>query len=64
MDKKATKKPKRKAQNDYEQRSQAVCVVVYNPEGRPMPDSIANEIVDAACEIAVRDGFLVSFTRT
>lgn len=63
MNKVKAPKPKRKSQ-DYEHRSQAVCVVVYNPEGRPMPDSIADEVADAAAVIAKREGFFVSVTRT
>lgn len=61
-DKKA-KRHNRKEQA-YKNRSQAVCVVAFNPEGRPVPDGLANEIADAVSDIAVREGLLVSLTRS
>jgi hypothetical protein len=62
-DKGKAKRKNRKDQN-YKQRSQAVCVVAYNSEGRPIPDGLSNEIADAVSEIAVREGLFVSLTRS
>lgn len=59
------KKAKRgRKEQPYKGRSQAVCVVAFNPEGRPVPDGLANEIADAVSDIAVREGLLVSLTRS
>jgi hypothetical protein len=60
------KKPQKRKHKDqsYKHRSQAVCLVAYNPEGRPVPDKLANEMADAVSNIAVREGFFVSVTRS
>ncbi len=48
----------------YVQRSPAVCIVVHDPSGKPMPDSDATEIVNSIHEIAFSKGYLINFTRT
>lgn len=58
------KKRNKYRNENYKHRSPAVCVVAYNAEGRPVPDSLANEMADAVSEIAVREGLVVSVTRS
>lgn len=63
-DKKPQKRTKYQKDQSYKHRSQAVCLVAYNPEGRPVPDKLANEMADAVSNIASREGFFVSVTRS
>lgn len=55
-------KPRRR--EGYLPKSPAVCVVVHDPSGKPMPDKLATEIINVVTEIALREKYLVSFTRT
>lgn len=67
MDKKTQSKRPRKGprrSEGYQQKSNAVCVVAYDPGGKTMPDSVATEITNAVYEVAARNGYLISFTRT
>lgn len=48
----------------YVHKSPAVCIVVHDPSGKPMPDSVAAQIVNTIHETAVNNGYLISFTRT
>lgn len=59
---KGKRKPRK--EQSYKNRSQAVCVVAYNPEGRAIPDNLANEIVNVVSDIATREGLFVSLTRS
>lgn len=56
-------RPKRRHEG-YMHKSPAVCVVVHDPAGRAMPDKIAAEIINRVTDIALREGYLVNFTRT
>lgn len=58
-----SKKPRRRREG-YIAKSPAVCVVVHDPSGRPMPDGIAAKIVNEVTEIALQNGYLINFTRT
>jgi len=51
-------------QGGYVPKSPAVCIVVHDPSGRPMPDKDADAIVNTIHEIAVSRGYIISFTRT
>lgn len=55
---------KRKGKQGYLHRSPAICVVVHDPGGRAMPNSVANEILERVTEIALREGYLINYTRT
>jgi len=55
---------RRKRNEGYAHKSPAVCIVAYDMNGRPMPDSHATEIVNTVTEIALRHGYLINFTRT
>lgn len=48
----------------YLAQSPAICVVVHDPTGKPMPDKIATTILNNVTEIALENGFLINFTRT
>lgn len=62
--KKGRKKfPKGTVRKGYTSTSPAVCVVVHDLGGRPMPDRVANEIADAVTEKAVKYGYVVNITR-
>lgn len=58
------KRSKYRKEQSYKHRSQGVCLVAYNLEGRPVPDNLANEMADAVSNIAAREGFVVSVTRS
>ena len=63
MDKKKKySKPKRK--EGYLHKSPAICVVVHDMHGNPMPDAVAAQILNAVTDIAINNNYLVSFTRT
>lgn len=57
------RRPKQRS-NSYVHRSPAVCVVVYDLSGRPMPDSDATEIVNSIFDVALDKGYVINFTRT
>lgn len=48
----------------YLHQSPAVCVVVHDPSGRPMPEGVAARVVNSVHEVAIENGYLISFTRT
>lgn len=57
------KKPRRRREG-YLHKSPAVCVVIHDPSGRPMPDATATEILNRVTELAIKNGYLINFTRT
>lgn len=57
------RRPKQRS-NNYVHRSPAVCVVVYDLGGRPMPDADATEIVNSIFDVAMEKGYVINFTRT
>lgn len=57
-------KQQRRRRHGYIHKSPAVCIVVHDPSGRPMPDAIAAKIINNVTEIALDEGYLFSFTRT
>jgi hypothetical protein len=63
MGKKPTGKPRRRREG-YLHKSPAICVVIHDPTGRPMPDNVAAEILNNVTQIAISNGFLINFTRT
>lgn len=58
-----SKRPRRRNEG-YIHKSPAVCVVVYDPTGKPMPDNVAARILNAVHETALEEGYIISFTRT
>lgn len=60
----AQKPTKRRRREGYVHKSPAICVVVHDPMGKPLADSTVTEILNNVTEIALRDGLLISFTRT
>lgn len=54
----------RRRQEGYVHKSPAVCIVVHDPAGNEMPNEIAAEIINQVTEIALRQGYLINFTRT
>lgn len=58
------KRRNRRRNEGYLHKSPAVCVVVHDPSGNPMPDKIAAEILNKVTDIALREGYLINFTRT
>lgn len=56
------RRPKRS--NGYVHRSPAVCVVVYDLSGRPIPDTDATEIVNSIFDVAMAKGYVINFART
>lgn len=65
------KKPRKKRRNKsnshrkqgYTNVSPAVCIVLYDLAGRPMPDKIAAEFINTAAGIAKKYGYVISSTR-
>lgn len=60
--KKSKGRPRRR--EGYINKSPAVCIVVHDPTGQPLPDGVATEIVNAVNDISLGHGLLLSFTRT
>lgn len=57
------RKPRRRREG-YIHKSPAICVVVHDPSGKPMPDKIAADILNNVTEVAIQNGYLINFTRT
>lgn len=55
-------KTKKRKINPFTRKS-SVAVVVYDPSGAPMQDSVAEEIANSITEIAKRENYFVSVTR-
>lgn len=64
MEKKRSYKPKPKRKEGYLHKSPAVCIVVHDMHGKPMPDTVAAQILNAVTDIAIANNYLISFTRT
>lgn len=47
----------------YTSTSPAVCIVLYDLSGRPMPDKIAAEFVNIAGNLANKYGYAMNYTR-
>lgn len=60
----AEKRNRRRRNEGYLHKSPAICVVVHDPAGNPMPDKIAAEILNDVTQVALREGYLINFTRT
>lgn len=58
------KKRRNTRNRGYVPKSPGVCVVVHDPTGAAMSDTIANEVVNSIFEIAQSHGYLINFTRT
>jgi hypothetical protein len=63
-EKKVQQPRKRRRREGYLHKSPAVCIVVHDPTGRPMPDAVANEILNDVTDLALKHGYLINFTRT
>lgn len=57
------KRPRRRTEG-YIHKSPAVCIVVHDPTGKPMPNAMATEIINTVSELAMKNGYLINFTRT
>lgn len=57
-------KPKSRRKEGYLHKSPAICVVVHDMHGNPMPDAVAAQILNAVTDIAMSHNYLISFTRT
>lgn len=57
-------KRRRRRREGYIHKSPAICVVVHDMQGQPMPDAIAAKILNSVTEIALKHNYLISFTRT
>lgn len=57
------RRPRRRKEG-YIAKSPAVCVVVHDPSGKAMPDALATQVINSVTEIAIKNGYLISFTRT
>lgn len=60
----ADKPRRRRRREGYLHKSPAICVVVHDMHGKPMPDAMATQILNAVTDIALENMYLVSFTRT
>lgn len=60
----ADPKRRRKRREGYLPKSPAICVVVHDMHGKPMPDAVAAKILNAVTDIALEHSYLISFTRT
>ena len=65
MDKKSKGRrfPKGSKRKGYTAASPAICMVVHDLGGLPVGDKVANEILDAVTEKAVKYGYVVNYTR-
>lgn len=57
------RKNNKKRNHGYTSTSPAVCIVLYDIAGRPMPDKIATEFVNIAADLADKYGYVINFTR-
>lgn len=64
MTDKSKDKRRRRRREGYIPKSPAICIVVHDMHGRPMPDPIAAQILNAVTDIALQNNYLISFTRT
>lgn len=55
---------RRRRREGYLHKSPAVCIVVHDMHGKPMPDAMAAQILNAVTEIALANQYLINFTRT
>lgn len=60
---KGRKFPKGSQRKGYVQASPAVCTVVHDLGGMGISDKIAQEVVDAVTEVAVKYGYVVNYAR-
>jgi hypothetical protein len=62
----AKQKPQRTRRRNegYIHKSPAICIVVHDPQGKPMPDADAKDILGEITSIALKRGYLINFTRT
>jgi hypothetical protein len=58
------RRPRRRRNEGYIAKSPAVCIVVHDPSGNPMPDKVAAEILNSINAVALDNGYLINFTRT
>lgn len=55
---------RRKRREGYLPKSPAICIVIHDMHGKPMPDLIAAQILNGVTEIALEHQYLINFTRT
>lgn len=55
--------PKGTQRKGYSNATNAICMVVHDLGGMPVNDKIANEILDAVTEKAVKYGYVVNYAR-
>lgn len=53
-----------KRREGYIQKSNAVCVVAYDLNGKPIPDDVATKIVNAVFQVTQNERLAINFTRT
>lgn len=63
-DRKNNKGRPRRRREGYLHKSPAVCIVVHDPTGKPMPDKTATEILNTLNDVAMKNGYIINFTRT
>ena len=61
---KRSKEHQKAKRKGFIQKSPAICVVVHDLGGMAIPDKVANEILDAVTEKAVKYGYVINYTRT
>lgn len=55
------RKPRKKApKRTYIPRTNAVCITVYSPQGKPVPRSVLDKAEQAVLDIALENGLLIS----
>lgn len=57
-------KRRRKRREGYIRKSPAICIVIHDMHGKPMPDAVAAQILNAVTDIALANQYLINFTRT
>lgn len=55
---------RRRRREGYLHKSPAICIVVHDQHGKPMPDALAAQILNAVTDIALANQYLINFTRT
>lgn len=64
MDQKSSKGRRKRQKRGYVQRSNAVCVTVYDLTGRAIPERLVDEITQSIHAVAFNQGYVMDITRT
>lgn len=58
------KSKKKRGKQGYLHKSSALCITVYDLHGKPISDTLADEILEIVNEKSLSEGLMLSYTRT